>query len=61
MSDWQTRLRLLEGLSIEDKLYVEGKLLGYDDARAAQYFRDSELLEHTLQRLKALLPDTGEV
>jgi hypothetical protein len=29
MADWQTRLRELGGLSDDDKLYVEGKLLDY--------------------------------
>ena len=61
MSDWQTRLSKLEGLSDDDKLYVEGKLLGLgDDSKAARFFKDNEANSDTVKRLKSLLPQAGK-
>ncbi len=60
MSKWQTRLSNLEGLSDDDKLYVEGKLLALgDDGRAARFFKLNNKV--TVQRLRALLPEAGEI
>ncbi len=61
MSDWQARLRNLEGLSKDDKLYLEGKLLALgDDGRAARFFQDNEPDRDTVRRLSSLLPEAGE-
>ncbi len=58
MSNW---LSNLEGLSDDDKLYVEGKLLALgDDSRAARFFKRNEPEKDTVRRLRALLPEAGE-
>ncbi|CAL8471694.1 g11236 [Coccomyxa elongata] len=58
VSNWQTRLSNLEGLSDDDKLYVEGKLLALgDDHRAARFFKHNEPHKDTVRRLRALLPE----
>jgi hypothetical protein len=61
MSEWQTRLSNLEGLSDDDKLYVEGKLLALgDDGKAARFFKDNEIDKDTVRRLRSLLAEAGE-
>ncbi len=43
MSDWQARLSKLDGLSKNDKLFLEGKLLALgDDVKAARFFKNDE-------------------
>ena len=59
--NWQIKLVNLEGMSVDDKLYVEGKLLAFgDDDRAARFFKHNEPDEHTVMRLSALLPEAGK-
>ena len=61
MSDWRTRLRNLEGLSLREKAYLEGKLLAFgDNDKAAPFFEDNVSEEYTVTRLSALLPEAGE-
>ena len=61
MSYWRTRLRNLDGLSVREKFYLEGKLLAFgDDDKAACFFLHNESDELTVRRLSALLPEAGE-
>ncbi len=61
MFDRETRLHNLEGLSIDDKIKVEGKLLVFDDDdKAARFFKHNESDMDTVRRLRALLPYAGE-
>ena len=62
MSEWQTRLLNLEGLSHDEQLYLEGRLLALgDDSRAACYFKSGEPDSDTIGRLRPLLTETGEL
>jgi hypothetical protein len=61
MSDWQTRLSNLEGLSDDDKLFVKGELLALgDNGTAARFFKDNETDKDTVRRLRSLMPEAGE-
>ena len=54
MADWQSRLEGLPDLTVEDKLYLDGKLLELGDATAIRYFRGSDA--DIVKRLTAVLP-----
>ena len=62
MSDWQTKLKNLKGLSDHEKNWVEGVLLKLGDDVAARYFKENEPDSATAERLRPLLiQDVGEV
>ena len=61
MAPWQRKLFNLEGLSHDEKLYVEGKLLALGRGWVCDsLFKDDEPDGDTVRRLRSLLPQAGE-